>query len=191
MRDVAGVDHERRLDRHRLDLVDGFLQRAERVGIGRLVEADMAVADLQEGHAGGLGGLRRTDQSQRTGHAARNGPEHAGACPGHAFQHAAAADAVCFIVMVVIAHGKSPWALDWAFRDVIGRGAGLFPGLPSQRWMRDDVFVSGRDLVRRYRESSRIIAAPFSAIIAVGVLVLPEVIVGITEASATRKPAMP
>ena len=39
--------------------------------------------------------------------------------------------------------------------------------------------------------SSTIIAAPFSAIIAVGVLVLPEVIVGITEASATRKPAMP
>ena len=41
---------------------------------------------------------------------------------------------------------------------------------------------------RDFRASSRIIAAPFSAIIAVGVLVLPEVIVGITEASATRKP---
>ena len=44
---------------------------------------------------------------------------------------------------------------------------------------------------RRYRASSRIIAAAFSAIIAVGVLVLPDVIVGITEASATRRPAMP
>jgi len=33
--------------------------------------------------------------------------------------------------------------------------------------------------------------APFSAIIAVGVLVFPEVIVGITEASATRRPARP
>ena len=42
-----------------------------------------------------------------------------------------------------------------------------------------------------YFASSKIIAAPFSAIIAVGVLVLPDVIVGITEASATRKPAMP
>ncbi len=42
-----------------------------------------------------------------------------------------------------------------------------------------------------YFASSKIIAAPFSAIIAVGVLVLPDVIVGITEASATRSPAMP
>ena len=41
------------------------------------------------------------------------------------------------------------------------------------------------------RESSRIIDAPFSAIIAVGVLVLPEVMVGITEASTTRSPTMP
>ena len=45
--------------------------------------------------------------------------------------------------------------------------------------------------LRDHFASSKIIAAPFSAIIAVGVLVLPEVIVGITEASATRRPAMP
>src|SRR5579872_6456996 len=42
-----------------------------------------------------------------------------------------------------------------------------------------------------YRASSTIIAAPFSAIIAVGVLVFPDVMVGITEASATRRPAIP
>ena len=48
MGDVAGMDHKGRLHRQRLDLADGFLERAERVGIGRLVEADMAVADLQE-----------------------------------------------------------------------------------------------------------------------------------------------
>jgi hypothetical protein len=47
------------------------------------------------------------------------------------------------------------------------------------------------DRAHRYLRSSRIIAAPFSAIIAVGVLVFPEVIVGITEASATRSPAIP
>ena len=41
----------------------------------------------------------------------------------------------------------------------------------------------------RYFASSKIIAEPFSAIIAVGVLVLPEVMVGMIEASTMRKPA--
>ena len=41
------------------------------------------------------------------------------------------------------------------------------------------------------RESSSTIAAAFSAIIRVGALVFPEVMVGITEASATRNPATP
>ena len=39
--------------------------------------------------------------------------------------------------------------------------------------------------------SSRIIAAPFSAIMMVGELVLPDVIVGITEASTTRMRSSP
>ena len=54
-----------------------------------------------------------------------------------------------------------------------GKASGLIPATPS------------------YRASSKIIAAPLSAIIAVGVLVLPDVIVGMTDASAIRKPAMP
>src|SRR6266851_5710636 len=70
MRDVAGMDHEGRLLRHRVDLVDGFFQRAKRVRIGRLVEADMAVADLQEAHARGFGGVGGVDQSQRARYAA-------------------------------------------------------------------------------------------------------------------------
>ena len=57
---------------------------------------------------GGLGGLRGADHAERVGHAAGDGPEHAGAGPGHAFEHAAAADAVVFIVVVVVAHDKSP-----------------------------------------------------------------------------------
>ena len=48
MGDVAGMEHERRLVGERLDLGDGLLQRAERVRIRGLVEADMAVGNLQE-----------------------------------------------------------------------------------------------------------------------------------------------
>ena len=51
--DIARVDHEGRLFRHRLDEVDGFFERAKRVGVGRLVKTDVAVADLQEGQAAG------------------------------------------------------------------------------------------------------------------------------------------
>src|SRR6267142_7223809 len=36
MGDVAGVDHERRFYRQRLDSVDGFFVSAGRIGIGRL-----------------------------------------------------------------------------------------------------------------------------------------------------------
>jgi hypothetical protein len=49
MGDIAGVNDEGRLDRERTDLVQRFLERAEGVRVRRLVEADMAVADLQEG----------------------------------------------------------------------------------------------------------------------------------------------
>jgi hypothetical protein len=43
------MDHERRLGRQRIDATHRLLEGAERIGVGRLVEADMAVADLQEG----------------------------------------------------------------------------------------------------------------------------------------------
>ena len=67
MGDIAGVNHEGRLDRHGLDLGDALFEGAQRVGVGRLVEADMAVADLQEGHAGRFGRHRRAHKPQRAG----------------------------------------------------------------------------------------------------------------------------
>ncbi len=48
MGDVTRMKHEGRLAGERFDLGDGLLQRAERVRIRGLVEAHMAVGDLQE-----------------------------------------------------------------------------------------------------------------------------------------------
>src|ERR1700761_9307125 len=65
MRDVAGVNDEGRLHRHRLHLGDGFAQRAERIRVRLLVEADMAVAHLQESRSGGLRRGSFADQAGR------------------------------------------------------------------------------------------------------------------------------
>jgi hypothetical protein len=98
MGDVAGVDHERGLRRHRFDLGDGFAQRAERVGVGRLVEADVAVADLEEGEGWSLGGEHLVEQAQGFRHAARQGPQHASPGPDHALEGAPAGDSSFFDV---------------------------------------------------------------------------------------------
>ena len=97
MADVAGMDHERRLLRQGIDLGDRLFQRAERVGIGGFVEADMAVADLQEGKATALRGLGLAHDPERVRHAAGNGPQHARATPGHAFQNLAPVDDVSLV----------------------------------------------------------------------------------------------
>jgi len=101
--DVTGMDHESGFLRQRDDLVHGLLKRAERIGIGRLVEAHMAVADLQERQALNVLRLRLrlAHDAQRVRHAAGNGPKHAGADPGHAFEDFTS---VYAIVAVEIAH---------------------------------------------------------------------------------------
>ena len=48
VRDVPGVQRERRLLRQAVDQFDGLRQRAADVRIGVLAEADVRVADLQE-----------------------------------------------------------------------------------------------------------------------------------------------
>src|SRR5581483_767722 len=63
MRDVAGVNHEGGALFYRLHFADGLLQCAERVRIRGLAETDMAVADLQEREAFGLGRSRFAYQS--------------------------------------------------------------------------------------------------------------------------------
>ena len=51
MGDVAGVNHEGGLVRQSADLADGLGQSGVRIGIGRLVEADVAVGNLDKGEA--------------------------------------------------------------------------------------------------------------------------------------------
>src|SRR5262245_30173556 len=107
MRDVAGVDHERGFYRQRFDSVDGFLIGAGRIGIGSLVEAHMAVADLQECQAPSVLRHRFVDDAERARHAARYRPQDSGSSPGHAFKDLSTADAAASL-FIVVTHGVSP-----------------------------------------------------------------------------------
>ena len=92
MRDVAGVEHHCRLFRQFGDAVERRLQGGVRIGVGLLVEADMAVADLDEGEPVHWRpeGLAKAEAAR---HAAGHGPDDAGAGPGHAFEEPAPAGA--------------------------------------------------------------------------------------------------
>src|SRR6478609_10389247 len=48
LRDVSGMEQERRLDGHRIDLSDRGAKRGGHVGVCGFVEADVTVADLHE-----------------------------------------------------------------------------------------------------------------------------------------------
>src|SRR3954454_900191 len=87
--DIARVDHEAWLHGQQLDPVDRFAERAERIRIGRLVETDMTVADLQEAERTGQGFRgKRLAEAHGLGETAAEGPEDPGAGPGHAFEKA-------------------------------------------------------------------------------------------------------
>src|SRR4029077_5888982 len=106
MGDIAGVNDEGWLDRKRIDLVQRFLERADSVRVRRLVESDMAVADLQKGQPTRFRCPCLADNAHRAGDAAGDSPQHAGTGPGHAFENLAAADAA--IVAVIKSHRQSP-----------------------------------------------------------------------------------
>ncbi len=93
MREVAGVNEKLRLLGQRVDLVDGGLQRAGNVRIGRLVEADVAVADLDKREVV-FRWFRVGSQQFRGGHASGDRPDDTGSGPRHALQKASAVDTV-------------------------------------------------------------------------------------------------
>jgi hypothetical protein len=86
----------------RLDSGDGRAQRTGHVDIGRLVEADVAVADLHEAESPGAMRHRpvrhRLPQRRSLERAAGHRPHRAGAYPCHALQEVPARWIELFVV---------------------------------------------------------------------------------------------
>src|SRR5262249_15285393 len=114
MRDVARVDHERRLDRQRFHSPDRFFERALGIRIGGLVETHVTVADLQEGETLALLRQRFVDDAERGRYSARNSPQHTCSRPGHTFQNLATAGA---LLVIVCAHVRLLQLAAWTGSD--------------------------------------------------------------------------
>jgi hypothetical protein len=129
MGDIAGMNHEGRLGRHRLHLGNGLAQRAERIRVSRLAEADMAVADLQEGEARRFRGQSVAKQAQGFRHTARQRPQHPGPRPDHTFERAPSAYArLISFPPPLVTHHRLLRSLACAPRDKeTGVGDDLFP----------------------------------------------------------------
>src|SRR5260221_8946081 len=93
MADIAGMDQESRLGRQLADPPERGRQGLVRMRIGILVEADMGIADLDEGEASHARRLGVAHQD-RARHAPAHGPQHTGPGPGHAFQKPATVQSV-------------------------------------------------------------------------------------------------
>src|SRR5580692_1466768 len=95
------MDDEIRLVGHRVDLVDRRLQSSGDIRVGRLVEADVAVADLHECEVRAfartsISGLR---ECPRDRNATAHRPDQACTCPCHALQKSTTIDAVIVEVL--------------------------------------------------------------------------------------------
>src|ERR1700745_2376376 len=97
MGDVAGMNHEGGLCPECTHLGDRFLERAEHIRIGRLVEADMAVRNFEEGKPR-RGRLRLADDLC-CWNASRQRPHEPGPAPHHAFERLPAVDCAKFFTV--------------------------------------------------------------------------------------------
>jgi hypothetical protein len=79
VRDVARVEEERGALGKGIDLCDRMFERADDVFVRRFVEADVAVAELDECEVGGRCGARLLAEGLRCEEAAGQGPDDAGA----------------------------------------------------------------------------------------------------------------
>ena len=86
-----------------IHLGDRLRQRAVGVRVGGLVEADVAVAELEEAEGLRFFCLSLADQAGRAGNAAGERPQNAGAGPGHAFEDLAPRGAL-FVIVSIMRH---------------------------------------------------------------------------------------
>jgi uncharacterized protein (DUF1800 family) len=98
MGDVAGMQHEGRLDGEPFDFVDRLAERCPSVRVGWLFKADVAVADLDKAERGlGCRGGLAAEEVERARYAAAQRPYDAGSSPNHTFQGLAAIERVSVI----------------------------------------------------------------------------------------------
>src|SRR5579872_887406 len=86
VREIARVDEKIRGRGACANPVQSRLERCGDVCVGRLVEANMAVADLYKAKVCLTGGVPRASEGTRHGHSSHETPNHSGARPCHAFQ---------------------------------------------------------------------------------------------------------
>ena len=114
MREIAGVQDERRLFGSRFDLRDCGTERGGDISVRGLVEPDMAVADLDEAEAAHAravsdGATRGPFDRHALEHAACQCPHCARADPGHALQEPAPIPGLLIIVLFhtrLLVHGR-------------------------------------------------------------------------------------
>src|SRR6476660_4406123 len=102
MSQVPGVQHEGRCLGERIDLCDRVAQGRGDVFVGVLVEADMAITDLDETQVStgcSVRSVRTSVEGLRTENATRDGPEDPRTGPRHAFKKPPAVDSVLVVIM--------------------------------------------------------------------------------------------
>src|SRR6476620_5931518 len=100
MSDVARVNQERRLILKRIDFVDCFLKSLCHILIRFFVEADVAIADLNEAE----NALATVPWHQLAGrkHTSIHNPEHSGARPRHALKETAPLELIIWIFFLLV-----------------------------------------------------------------------------------------
>src|SRR6185437_13633615 len=150
MAQVAGVDDEIRLLRQSIDAVHGSLQGRHDIGVGRLVETHVAVADLDEvqSRSTSLAVLAAFEEVRGGNSFGGDGPQQSGAGPCHAFQKASTIETVGAVALIkkirirFVASVRHRLLCDQGFREREPRGLELYSLEGEQSW--EEKFCCGQ-----------------------------------------------